>query len=244
MTLWRVGAMIRLATIVLAMAVQSPATWTRGAPPPVAWSTPAAAESQPAAKPPAARPETPYAAACSSARQGRIMVVLIGADWCEPCVRMRRELADALESRDDAVFAYLASNSRSGRANSRGTSIPQVIVARHSAGRWKSWHATGYQAPAVVVGQIEPAKRGWPAPPVRVGYRTAPIRYGGQSWTLPNNAPLTRGNLINHLSGPNHGHDRRWLETLSTGQLRALHNTDHNTNRQPAARSRRVVYRR
>ena len=45
------------------------------------------------------------------------------------------------------------------------------------------------------------------------------------SWSKTEN----RNALISHLSGPNHGHKRSHLNTMSTDELQRLHDNDHDS---------------
>lgn len=106
-----------------------------------------------------AAPNTdPYAQAYhESARTGKPLVVLIGADWCPACRTMKGAVIPQVQAQgglDDVEFVQLNTDGRNAalaQKMMRGGSIPQLVLyERTNEGGWRRHQLTGGQSAATV----------------------------------------------------------------------------------------------
>lgn len=121
-----------------------------------------------------AAPGQPYEVAYqNSVTTGRPLVVLLGADWCPACVKMKKSVLPEVErsgALDGIEFTYVDVDRRPelSRALSRGSAIPQLIRFQRRGDQWESQLLTGAHSPNKVAQFIagpEPKKErpGWAA---------------------------------------------------------------------------------
>jgi len=89
--------------------------------------------------------------------------------------------------------------------------------------------------------QAEPPKPTEPVKPVKPVKNLNENRYYKPHWNVSGSwsRAESRSALISHLSGSNHGHDRSYLNTLSTDELQMLHDNDHDSRSSRTWRWRR-----
>jgi thioredoxin-like negative regulator of GroEL len=96
-----------------------------------------------------AAPGRDYATAYyETARTGRPLVVLIGADWCPGCQQMKYTAIPELEKKgglSKVAFAYVNTDQQSSLAGKlmQGSSIPQLIMYQKTDLGWKRQQLTG-----------------------------------------------------------------------------------------------------
>lgn len=81
------------------------------------------------------------------------LVVLVGADWCPSCVRMKQSVIPQLERDGDLgkVAFAMVDYDREGRLATQlmqGRSVPQLILFRKTAAGWQRQQLTGAQSVA------------------------------------------------------------------------------------------------
>jgi len=94
-------------------------------------------------------PSTAYAEAYHESRQqGRPLMILVGADWCPACQRMKGAVIPDLQRRGqlaDVKFAHVNTDRESQLARKlmTGGSIPQLILYYKTAEGWKKMQVVG-----------------------------------------------------------------------------------------------------
>jgi thiol-disulfide isomerase/thioredoxin len=86
-----------------------------------------------------------------TASTGRPLVILVGADWCPGCQRMKNTVIPQLQrqgSLNRVAFAYVNSDGERDLARKlmSGGSIPQLIMFRKTAKGWQREQLTGAQS--------------------------------------------------------------------------------------------------
>ena len=90
-----------------------------------------------------------YAEAYQDAQQtGRPLVVLVGADWCPHCVRLKNDIIPVVRKRgemDHVVFVALDADDqpKTARKIMTGRSLPQLVMYRKSGSEWQRYQLTG-----------------------------------------------------------------------------------------------------
>ncbi len=84
-------------------------------------------------------------------KTGRPMVVLVGADWCGPCQRMKREVLPqvrrgGLLGRVAFAMVNVDREPKLGRSLRRGGPIPQLLMFRRTPKGWRLSRLTGGQS--------------------------------------------------------------------------------------------------
>lgn len=82
---------------------------------------------------------------------GQPLVILVGAEWCPGCEKMKNSVIPQLERRgalERVSFAYVNADRERDLAGKlvQGTSIPQLIVYRKTAKGWTRQQMTGMQS--------------------------------------------------------------------------------------------------
>ncbi|MGH7191923.1 MAG: thioredoxin family protein [Candidatus Saccharimonadales bacterium] len=86
------------------------------------------------------------------AETGRPMVILVGAEWCPACVRMKEHALPRVAKRGllrKVAFAQVNTDreERLAKRLMRGGTIPQLIMYRRTATGWKRHMLVGAQNP-------------------------------------------------------------------------------------------------
>lgn len=88
-------------------------------------------------------------------KTGQPLVVLVSAEWCGPCQRMKRSLATA--NRDGLVDRFVVclvdadkQPKLARQFMARGRGVPQLVVWRKHKGRWWRRRSVGYHSPAQI----------------------------------------------------------------------------------------------
>ncbi len=86
-----------------------------------------------------------------TAKSGRPLVVLIGADWCPGCQQMKTTALPELKKSGEQgkiSFAYVNADHESDLAGKlmRGSSIPQLVLYQKTDTGWKRQQLTGAQS--------------------------------------------------------------------------------------------------
>jgi thioredoxin-like negative regulator of GroEL len=86
-----------------------------------------------------------------ASKTGRPMVVFVGADWCGPCQRMKREVIPQVRRRGllgRVAFAMVNVDGepKLGRSLRRGGPIPQLLMFRRTPKGWRLSRLTGGQS--------------------------------------------------------------------------------------------------
>lgn len=84
--------------------------------------------------------ELGYAEAYRRCQDGETMVVVLGADWCQPC---RLTWSDLQPLRQRLALVHVDIDTEQGRKLSEGSTIPQVIVYRRVLGKWRTVRHVG-----------------------------------------------------------------------------------------------------
>lgn len=82
---------------------------------------------------------------------GKPLVVLVGADWCPACRRMKESIIPQAKRSgvlNDVSFAIVNTDREPqiARQLMRGSSIPQLVIFHKSADGWKRRQLTGAQS--------------------------------------------------------------------------------------------------
>ena len=90
-----------------------------------------------------------------SAESGRPLLVLVGADWCPACERMKSSVIPQVRQRGGLkkiAFATVNTDQHSALASKlmSGGSIPQLILYRKTSAGWERHQLTGAQSPSSV----------------------------------------------------------------------------------------------
>lgn len=175
---------------------------------------------------PVAQPESP--------RGGR--VVIVGAEWCAPCVALKPKVAKALDdlkskgwnmdlfvvldiTRDEQLVEALVDEPIQD--------LPFVAfvdngsVIRH----WQSGCNTPMDA--WTLGWLATGKSQRPAPKYKSTVRLSGYPIRGNWWSVDGRWRPTRTRLIAHLSSSNHGFSSSFLNGLTLEELHSLHSDDH-----------------
>jgi thioredoxin-like negative regulator of GroEL len=97
-----------------------------------------------------AGPETYATARQATLDTGKPMVVLVGAEWCPACVRLKERVLPKVRRLglfDKVIFASvdLDEEKELGKQLARGGSIPQLVLFRHTSDGWRSRRLVGVQ---------------------------------------------------------------------------------------------------
>jgi thiol-disulfide isomerase/thioredoxin len=92
----------------------------------------------------------------ATADEGRPLVVLVGADWCPACQRMKQAVIPELQQRGSlskVAFAVVNTDRESQLAGQlmQGSSIPQLVMYVKTDGHWSRRQLTGSQS----IGDVE-----------------------------------------------------------------------------------------
>lgn len=84
---------------------------------------------------------------------GKPLIVMVGADWCPACQRMKNDSLPVVERRGllrRVAFAIVNSDREHDLATKlmTGNSLPQLIVYRKTASGWQRKAMTGSKSPA------------------------------------------------------------------------------------------------
>jgi thioredoxin-like negative regulator of GroEL len=88
-------------------------------------------------------------------KEGKPLLVLVGADWCPGCRTMKQEMIPELE-RDgglsQVVFTTVNTDEKPtlSRRLLHGTSIPQLVLFTRTAKGWRRSQLTGVQVPGII----------------------------------------------------------------------------------------------
>jgi thioredoxin-like negative regulator of GroEL len=105
----------------------------------------------------------PYSEAHKTAQTNdQPLVVLVGADWCPGCVKMKRNVIPSLVRRgklQNVQFTMVNPDDDPALARKlmRGTSIPQLIVYSRSGEGWQREQLTGPKSEGEVEALVERA---------------------------------------------------------------------------------------
>lgn len=88
-------------------------------------------------------------------KEGKPLLVLVGADWCPGCRTMKQETIPELERDGDlsqVVFTTVNTDEKPtlSRQLLRGTSIPQLVLFTRTAKGWRRSQLTGAQVPRII----------------------------------------------------------------------------------------------
>jgi thiol-disulfide isomerase/thioredoxin len=109
-----------------------------------------------------------------SLRTGEPLVVLLGADWCPACVKMKRSILPQVAKAGGltgVAFAYVDADRQPQLASqlAQGSSIPQLIRYERQGNQWERQLLTGAHATEKVAAFIQgrpddsAKSRGWSA---------------------------------------------------------------------------------
>ena len=98
-----------------------------------------------------------------STKSGRPLLVLVGADWCPACRKMKTDVIPALRkngSLKEVAFATVDHDRQSKLAAKlmRGDTIPQLILFTKTGEDWKRVHLTGVQKEDVLTSLLKKAR--------------------------------------------------------------------------------------
>ncbi|MDD4785794.1 MAG: thioredoxin family protein [Pirellulales bacterium] len=86
-----------------------------------------------------------------TAKTGRPMVVLVGAEWCPACVQMKQTVVPQLKKSE--VFKQISyaevdvdQERELGRQLTKGGPIPQLVMYRRTPLGWRLWRIIGGQS--------------------------------------------------------------------------------------------------
>ncbi len=90
-----------------------------------------------------------------STKSGRPLVVMLGADWCPACVKLKNTIMPQVAQTGglkDVELAYVDVDKEPGLAKQlvRGSSIPQIVRFERGPKGWESDHMVGAQSPGKV----------------------------------------------------------------------------------------------
>jgi thiol-disulfide isomerase/thioredoxin len=105
-----------------------------------------------------------------SVENGRLLVILVGADWCPACVQMHHTILPEVARNgclNKVEFAYVDVDREQQLAGqlSRGSAIPQLIRYEKTEAGWKSGVLTGAHSPQKVAAFINGTPEPKPAFP-------------------------------------------------------------------------------
>jgi len=86
---------------------------------------------------------------------GKPMVVLVGAEWCPACARLKDQVLPKVRRPgllDKVIFAAvdLDEEKELGRQLAKGGSIPQLVLFRHTSDGWRSKRLVGVHEVAAI----------------------------------------------------------------------------------------------
>lgn len=115
---------------------------------------------------------------------GQPMLVVVGADWCPACVRMKRSTIPALVSGghlENVPVAFVNADREPELARKlmRGGTIPQVMVFRNTASGWHRRQLTGGASSGSVLAMVNEARK-LQAKPVATNTATSEGASGGE----------------------------------------------------------------
>jgi thioredoxin-like negative regulator of GroEL len=95
----------------------------------------------------------------ATADEGRPLVVLVGADWCPACQRMKQAVMPELQQRGSLAHVAFAvvNTDREGALASQlmeGSSIPQLVMYVKTGAGWSRRQLTGAQSVTDVEGFV------------------------------------------------------------------------------------------
>jgi len=95
---------------------------------------------------------------------GQPMVVVVGADWCPACVRMKGSTIPALVNGGHlenvpVAFVNVDREPQLARQLMRGGTIPQIMVFRNTAGGWHRRQLTGGASTGSVLAMVNEARK-------------------------------------------------------------------------------------
>lgn len=106
----------------------------------------------------------------ATAETGRPLVVLVGADWCPACERMKNSSIPQVEKGLLSKVSFATINtdreSKLARKLMSGGPIPQLIMYRKTAQGWRRHSLVGAQSPRAIESFL---KQGLEAPATDVG---------------------------------------------------------------------------
>ena len=80
---------------------------------------------------------------------GRPLVVMVGADWCGPCQKMKHVVLPEVKRAgvlDKVEFTFVDADSKLAKKLMRGGSIPQLIVFRRGQEGWARQQINGVRS--------------------------------------------------------------------------------------------------
>ncbi|MHB8970398.1 MAG: thioredoxin family protein [Pirellulaceae bacterium] len=89
-------------------------------------------------------------------KEGKPLLVLVGADWCPGCRTMKQEMIPELEREGDlsqVVFTTVNTDEKptlSRRLLRGATSIPQLVLFTRTAKGWRRSELNGVQGPGII----------------------------------------------------------------------------------------------
>lgn len=99
---------------------------------------------------------SPYQEAFDQAeKEGKPLLVLVGADWCPGCRTMKDEKIPELErdgGLEQVVFATVNTDEKPELSKRllRGNSIPQLVLFVHNGEGWRRFQLTGVHEPGSI----------------------------------------------------------------------------------------------
>jgi thioredoxin-like negative regulator of GroEL len=95
------------------------------------------------------RLDTYEEAFAKSERQGKPLLVIVGAGWCAPCQAMKRDTIEPMlkADLDNVAACYIDKDERPELAKQlmRGETLPQLIIFRKDRTGWKRFGLLGSQ---------------------------------------------------------------------------------------------------